>query len=364
MAHNLLAFGMKHDNFKSIHCVTLYIPKRFSVSLVLGSLVEHTISHLCELRAIYASFQRRALRMDLFEEVEAMAMNATINSSQDDECSETEIATWQKLFGYSYTEADKHIQNQRNDLISTKLTDDHWDVVKSEKEAQGYSREAYDHYIAKRGFVNVSHCNPKGTPAVSPTRNNVEYMVRLEGILATRESIQIAAGLPDLPEIIDGVSEDGNDLFCTIDGNAKQRIRTWLDEQGIIVKPTFIRISKARKDLSHNSIFPTLGLESTLPQHRLSPGRALETITSHSRDTSSSTTSPVLQDEYPVWYFFYGTLADPDTLMRVLSLPNEEFPVLVPASICRGRLITWTGKYEAMIDGEVWICLSSFVQRT
>ena len=57
------------------------------------------------------------------------------------------------------------------------------------------------------------------------------------------------------------------------------------------------------------------------------------------------------QDEYPVTYFFYGTLTDPDFLVQLLCLPEEEIPVLKPAHITHGILRTWRGKYKALVDG-------------
>lgn len=53
------------------------------------------------------------------------------------------------------------------------------------------------------------------------------------------------------------------------------------------------------------------------------------------------------QDQYPVWYFFYGTLGDPVRLRRLLSLGNE--PSYVSAKI-RGTLGAWAGKYLAVKD--------------
>lgn len=49
-----------------------------------------------------------------------------------------------------------------------------------------------------------------------------------------------------------------------------------------------------------------------------------------------------------MWCFFHGTLADPAVLTRLLSLPDAESPVLVPASILIG---SWKGKYKALVDG-------------
>ncbi|OJJ86505.1 gamma-glutamylcyclotransferase family protein [Aspergillus glaucus CBS 516.65] len=52
-----------------------------------------------------------------------------------------------------------------------------------------------------------------------------------------------------------------------------------------------------------------------------------------------------LPPEYPVYYFFYGTLK------RNLDLPEEEEPKLRPAKVIGYALAKW-GDYPALIDGE------------
>ncbi|OGM47954.1 hypothetical protein ABOM_002663 [Aspergillus bombycis] len=55
------------------------------------------------------------------------------------------------------------------------------------------------------------------------------------------------------------------------------------------------------------------------------------------------------QNQYPVWYFFYGTLADPEILARQTS--RSELPVLRRATVKGGIIKMWGGKYKALIDG-------------
>lgn len=92
----------------------------------------------------------------------------------------------------------------------------------------------------------------------------------------------------------------------------------------------------AAKSFDHNSLYPTLGIDFTLPQHRL-----------------INNDSPVrpLQDEYPVWYFFYGTLADPESLSTKLGIAEDEIE-LHPAQVYGGALGRWAGRYLALVDGE------------
>ena len=141
------------------------------------------------------------------------------------------------------------------------------------------------------------------------------------------------------PQPVEAASETGDAVFCTISGAIKLAIENWVSEQKSTFKPTFVRPSKAKKDLAEDSIHLTLGKESTLPHHRFHHSPCLDP-------------SQVPQNEYPVWYFFYGTLADPSILTRLLSLPEEGPPKLVPAVISRGSVRMWAGKYKALVDGE------------
>ncbi|KAE8315509.1 hypothetical protein BDV41DRAFT_574884 [Aspergillus transmontanensis] len=92
----------------------------------------------------------------------------------------------------------------------------------------------------------------------------------------------------------------------------------------------------ADKHLSNYSMSPYLGadIDPTLPHHR---AQSMDQIFLPA------------QNQYPVWYFFYGTLTDPEILARKLSLPG--LPVLRRAMVKGGRIIMWGGKYNALIDG-------------
>lgn len=273
--------------------------------------------------------------MDLFEELETMALNVADYHDVAFEPPEEEVSRWQTLFAYSYSEAVEQIKTQKCDYSRHRVSDDYWDLVRSEKEAQGYSREAYEHWIKTNGQSACSHSESKPI-YTSVSRADSAYLIKLEGILSTPQSVQDAANLLEPPPTLQAASETQDAVFCTIDCNIKQSIETWLSRQKSTLKPTFVRLSKAKKDLAAISIHPTLGLESTLPQHRAS---------------SSITTGLVLQDQYPVWYFFYGTLVDPVLLTRLISLSDAEPPIVEPASISGGLIKTWHGKYKALVDG-------------
>ena len=178
------------------------------------------------------------------------------------------------------------------------------------------------------------------------------YLIRMEGIMSTAKSIQDAADLLEPPQPIQGSSENADVMFCKISGNAKSTIEAWLMRQSSPFKPTFIRLSKAQKDLDSTSIYPTLSREATLPQHRLSSETNLQSIVPQNRNRSCNPSVSPLQEEYPVWYFFYGSLVEPAILSQVLSLPYTKFPpIMTPARIYGGIIKSWGGKYKALVDG-------------
>jgi hypothetical protein len=88
----------------------------------------------------------------------------------------------------------------------------------------------------------------------------------------------------------------------------------------------------AAKDLSSTSAYPTLGIDTSMPQHRLSAPEDPKCFPG--------------QHEYPVWYFFHGTLADPEVLGRLLGI----VPSYRNAYVQEGMLKTWGGKYKALVD--------------
>ena len=273
--------------------------------------------------------------MDLLDELETMAANVLEDLGPESEPDEDEIARWQKLFDYSYPEASEQIRSQKNDYSRRKVSDDLWDLVRSQIEAQGYSREAYEHKL-KKGDIPIASDDQYVATSNSISQGSTIYLVLLKDILSTPEKVQAAAQLSEPPQTVQASSETEDAVFCLIDGNIKQAIGSWLLHQKSTFRPTFVRLSKAKKDLAATSAHPTLGIESTLPQHRPS---------------LLQVSFPPGQDDFPVWYFFYGTLADSFFLTRLLSLPETEHPLLVPATISRGIIKTWQNKYNALTDG-------------
>ena len=270
--------------------------------------------------------------MDLFEELEKLAGNA----SESTAATADEIARWQHLFSYNYDEAVDRIENHKSDFTRTRISDDQWSIIGLDLEAKGYDKLAYEHKLAFDKEQAGIKKPAISKPALTPRQARLVYIVKLEGPLSTAPEIQIAASLSSLPEVINGEGDEGDASFCRVNGSEKQAILDFLATHvSSTFNPTFIRIRQmASKDLSPISLAPTLGIESTLPHHRANSQHQIFEPT---------------QDQYPVWYFFYGTLANPCILSELLGLNTE--PVLYPASIKGGKLGTFGGgKYKALLD--------------
>ncbi|KAL1798295.1 hypothetical protein ACET3X_002332 [Alternaria dauci] len=166
--------------------------------------------------------------------------------------------------------------------------------------------------------------------------NSMDYLFKLSGPI-TPTILASAAILPSQPRIIQGQGEDGIAQFCQISDLEVPKIKDWLAKRYPDISPVFAPINKARKALSPDSAYPTLGYDTTLPHHR---------------PNSSACEYFPTQDQFPVWYFFYGTLGDSSILTELFGSPPEEEHALVPAVIRGGKLKTWGGKYNALVDDE------------
>ncbi|TIA27378.1 hypothetical protein D6C79_10676, partial [Aureobasidium pullulans] len=266
----------------------------------------------------------------LLEELERMSVNA-IDSFLDD-VSEDDIKRWQTLFTMGHEEARDKIQRYREDIDRQRFSDELWHDIQASKELEGHDRESCEYDLFRRSRV-------KSTPVPSPISHssNILRGLILGGPLATPEHIQSIAGLANPPTTTTAESSDPttSSTFCYITAAEEHLILQGLLNLNISYEPHFITINMASKDLQPTSASPTLGIkEPTLPQHR------------HDKSTDL-----VLQDEYPVFYFFYGTLAEPEILQRVLEL-GEQVPVLQKAYV-KGAKVKMMGRYRALVDSEV-----------
>ncbi|KAF5622258.1 uncharacterized protein FTJAE_10992 [Fusarium tjaetaba] len=129
-----------------------------------------------------------------------------------------------------------------------------------------------------------------------------KFLIKLEWPLDSPETVAQAAGIPSPDE----GAISGPCYFLEINAINKAAIEAYLKTNLSLsgFSPTFIPWNPARKSLSPPSLHPTLDIESTLPHQRL------EYV--HDEPCPA-------QNEYPVWYFIYGDLADPSVLVELLG---------------------------------------------
>ena len=276
--------------------------------------------------------------MDPLSELELMAANIEEFNDPNTDLAEADLRRWKDLFDMDPNQAENCIREHRANLTRYRISDDHWDMIRSEMTSQGHDKESFE--FSLRQYRQRKPAVPDKSP------ENAEYLLKLEAPLDCATKAREAAGLDHDPSELPAVNDSNEtESFVIVDGRAKDAILQRYNHG--VYQPTFVRLSKARKDLCAYSAYPKLSEDTSLPQFRL-----------HSADASIG----VLQNEYPVWYFFYGTLAEPDRLGRLLQA--REDPNLVGAYLPRGKIKTWAGKYKALVNGEERVEGSAFLVKS
>jgi len=213
----------------------------------------------------------------------------------------------------------------------------------SEQAVQKWTALGYTRAEAETALVNINQTKKLGQRFTSSQLRQTIYMV-LVYPLDTAAKVQEAAALDYVPEIKEGKSEETGKRIqmCHVGVRGRCAIEDWIAQQRLSssFRPFFINVNRAIKEFDVCGPCPRLGMGSaTLPQ---------------SRPSSEEVFRPG-QDEYPVWYFFYGTLADPKDnchiLRQVLGLSPRDKVELRDAWIRGGKVKRW-GHYKALVDGE------------
>lgn len=166
-----------------------------------------------------------------------------------------------------------------------------------------------------------------------PKFGKAKYLLKLENSIDSLKDVRRLGRMTMPPEVFSATNEDGDKTkFCKIGEKSKFHILQHFRHTEPRFQPTIIRYNVANKDLFKTSIYPTLGCDATFPQNRITGDDDQRLLPA--------------QNEYPVWYFFYGTLADPDVLRQQLGVEVN----YREASIKCGVLKTWGGKYKALVD--------------
>ena len=176
------------------------------------------------------------------------------------------------------------------------------------------------------------HPDSNTSAAIPSRRRRVQtnYLLRLDPPFTTPRDVAHQLGLSRVPMVEVGEGADGSTCFCHLDQSGMDALDAWSarttkDHPGR--KWTRVMLNIAHKDTA----LPHLGRDETLPQHRLS-------------------VSITQEAEYPVDYFFYGTLAAPDRVVRLFGIEINEVTDLRPAICFNGRIRIWAKKYRALVD--------------
>ncbi|TVY60538.1 hypothetical protein Focb16_v003711 [Fusarium oxysporum f. sp. cubense] len=156
------------------------------------------------------------------------------------------------------------------------------------------------------------------------------FLLKLEGPLDTTEALAQAAGISSPNGCAISATDSSGKVgsFFKINAINKTTIEAYLRAKASLTTfvPTFIPCKQARKSLSPHSRHPTLGIETTLPHRRLE----------HLHDEPRPA-----QNEYPVWYFVYGDLAEGDVLFDLLGCGRHSRNSQVVGGILKRRGEDW-----------------------
>ncbi|GJC94449.1 poly polymerase [Colletotrichum higginsianum] len=182
------------------------------------------------------------------------------------------------------------MQEHRSHFARWQASENHWEMVRADQEAQGHDKESYEYSYTLSPIQSpaaaASQTKKKARPAT--------YLLKLEGPFSDPETVKRAGGVSAAPPSrLIGIDDTGAAAsFCKVGEATKKSLLTQLSRIGSSFQPTF----------------------------------------------------------YPVWYFFYETLADPAVLKSRLGVE----PVYHPAKTRGGVLTTWGGKYRALVDGPAY----------
>lgn len=166
--------------------------------------------------------------MEFLCELEHLATEAV---KYDEKPNSEQIKLWRKIFGYTEAEAAERIKAHRLDLNRQRISDEQWQLILAEKEADGYDREAYEHMLQL--------CT---TDASQPflSHDTDTFIFKLGGPLHDKEALHSAIGYP--VRVMQGRSEGGLEgagtsfvqtplveaSFAKVDGATKWKIEQWL----------------------------------------------------------------------------------------------------------------------------------------
>jgi hypothetical protein len=158
-----------------------------------------------------------------------------ILSSDGNDCSA--IPTWKLYVSLQISavmvSSPTQIQFDIDSIVTReRITDDLWALIKDEKEALGYDREAYEHSLQLPKVF-------KGQSATIPTNGGdgeLMLLFRMGGLLDSAEKVKEIAGLEELPVVKAGMNERGIVNFCVVDKETQRKLEEWLAQKAVLQK--------------------------------------------------------------------------------------------------------------------------------
>lgn len=221
--------------------------------------------------------------LDFLAACEYLALNVQVHNEQDQVVTESDALTWQQLFNISPQQAIREIQGWRENLGQQTISPEAWLLVREEKESQGYTKEAYEYSLTR---------HKSSSPKTTAMSSRDFYLLKAEGPWRSLDAISkiIDANKRSI-EVYSAQDENQvQQTFYRLNGIDREKVVCFSRNSNSTLKPFFVRDARASKALCNHSWHPMVGREATLPQFWTDPGEDIRPM----------------QNEYPVWYFFYG----------------------------------------------------------
>lgn len=191
-----------------------------------------------------------------------------------------------------------------------RISDDHWDLIKKEKQALGYDREAYEHSLQlPKVFKRQSASIP-----VPGADGRLMFPFRLGGRLDSAETVKEVAGLDQLPEVREGVNDVGAVKFCVIDQEVQQKLEQWLTQQAVL---------QERVDIAQAWMSQAVALAPRIEPGQVELNATLGPCTCVLYAHGRVLTQPIItryMDNYPLWHKFASVREEMQTSVLLVQL--------------------------------------------
>ncbi|KAK0101756.1 hypothetical protein ONS95_006909 [Cadophora gregata] len=160
----------------------------------------------------------------------ASSLNSSIPTTAD-------ISRWVNLFNYTPSEANALIITHRSDITRTPISDEHWSLVRADREKAGFDREAYEHSLL---LVDVLRSQ---SSVVTDGEWKRWTLLRLGGVLGDEKHVREICGVERELKVTKGVKSGigfnaGDEVvdFVWVDEEGKKKVEEWVRGWGVLGK--------------------------------------------------------------------------------------------------------------------------------